>query len=59
LNQADDIALIFLKDQSQTRTAVQNLNGNRTTLEILHIFAEQDLIAKGYGDPTKDPGELN
>jgi len=54
-NQEDDISLIFLADQKQTATAVENLNRNRTALKILHIFSGQELVAKGFGDPLIDP----
>ncbi|KAI9862256.1 MAG: hypothetical protein M1813_004731 [Trichoglossum hirsutum] len=51
----DDIALIFLEKQSDLQTAVKNLNGDRTALKINNIISGGDLIAQGFGDPTKDP----
>ena len=54
-NQEDDISLIFLADQKQTATAVENLNRNRTALKILNIISGQELIDQGFGDPLTDP----
>ena len=51
----DDIALIFLKDQSTVNTAVDNLNGNRDTLQIQDIISGQRLTYLGYGNPLTDP----
>ena len=55
MNQADDIALLFLQDQSQTKAAVENLERNRTALEIKRIISGDQLTDQGFGDPTKDP----
>ena len=51
----DDIALIFLKDQSTVTTAVNNLNRNRTTLQIQDIISRKRLTYLGFGDPKTDP----
>lgn len=51
----DDIALIFLKDQSTVNTAVNGLNANRNTLQIQDIISRERLTYLGYGDPLKDP----
>jgi predicted AlkP superfamily pyrophosphatase or phosphodiesterase len=51
----DDIALIFLKDQRDLDTAVNNLNRNRAALKISDIFAGDRLTYLGYGDPRSDP----
>lgn len=51
----DDIALIFLKDQSTVNTAVNNLNGDRNTLQIEDIISRQRLTYLGYGNPLTDP----
>ncbi len=53
--QSDDIALIFLEDQKDVTTAVNNLNGDRSNLEIQDIISRERLTYLGYGDPTKDP----
>jgi hypothetical protein len=52
---SDDIALIFLDDQADTDTAVANLNTQRRALAISDIIYGPQLIARGFGDPTKDP----
>ncbi|KAI9872726.1 MAG: hypothetical protein M1830_001258 [Pleopsidium flavum] len=52
---SDDIALIFLQDQNDVTTAVNNLNGDRNNLEIQDIISRERLTYLGYGDPTKDP----
>lgn len=51
----DDIALIFLEDQSTVNTAVNNLNGDRNTLQIEDIISRQRLTYLGYGNPLTDP----
>lgn len=51
----DDIALIFLQDHSTVNTAVNNLNGDRTTLQIQDIISGQRLTSLGFGNPLTDP----
>lgn len=51
----DDIALIFLEDQSTLNTAVKNLNAARGTLQIQDIIYGDNLTDQGYGNPLKDP----
>lgn len=53
--QSDDIALIFLKNQDDVATAVDNLNRDRDNLEIQDIISRERLTYLGFGDPTKDP----
>lgn len=50
----DDIALIFLEDQSTLNTAVKNLNAARGTLQIQDIIYGDSLTDQGYGNPLKD-----
>lgn len=52
---SDDIALIWLKNQKDTATAVKNLNADRTTLEIIDIVSGPQLLAQGFGNPATDP----
>lgn len=56
---SDDIALIFLNNTQDTKTAVSNLNKNKAALKIKNIIYGQELIAQGYGDPTRDPAVPN
>ncbi len=51
----DDIALIFLEDQSTLNTAVKNLNAARGPLQIEDIIYGDSLTDQGYGNPLKDP----
>ena len=51
----DDIALIFLHDQSTTEKAVDGLQAHKAQLQIQDIIYGDRLIQKGYGDPKKDP----
>ncbi|KAF4636188.1 hypothetical protein G7Y89_g1888 [Cudoniella acicularis] len=51
----DDIALIFLEDQRDLDTAVNNLNRNRDTLKISDIISGDRLTYLGFGNPTTDP----
>ena len=51
----DDIALIFLKDQSTLDKAVQGLKASTAKLQIQDIIYGDRLIAKGYGNPKTDP----
>jgi predicted AlkP superfamily pyrophosphatase or phosphodiesterase len=51
---SDDIALIFLKNHADTDTAVANLNKQRQALAIADIIYGPQLIARGFGNPTKD-----
>ena len=51
----DDIALIYLTDQSDLDKAVDNLNGLRNTLKISDIISGDRLTYLGYGDPNTDP----
>ncbi|KAK4690443.1 hypothetical protein P7C71_g6351, partial [Lecanoromycetidae sp. Uapishka_2] len=52
---ADDIALIFLEDQSTLETAVQGLVKATSTLQIQDIIYGTRLTALGFGDPKTDP----
>lgn len=51
----DDIALVFLKNQGDLKTAVDNLNGKRDVLKIQDIISGDRLTYLGYGDPKTDP----
>ena len=51
----DDIALIFLEDQSTLSTAVAGLEKATSELQIQDIIYGPRLTALGYGDPLKDP----
>ncbi|HVH85606.1 MAG TPA: alkaline phosphatase family protein [Terriglobales bacterium] len=51
--QDDDIALIWLQDQSQTQAAANYLNKNAKKLFIDEVMAGEDLTLK-FNDPTKD-----
>lgn len=51
----DDIALIFLEDQSTLSTAVAGLEKATSELQIQDIIYGSRLTALGYGDPLKDP----
>lgn len=53
-NQSDDIALIFLTNNSDTQTAVQNLNKSRDALKIDDIIFGDRLISEGFGNPQTD-----
>ena len=52
---SDDIALIWLKTQKDTQTAVNNLNADRKTLEITDILSGAQLPTQGFGNPATDP----
>lgn len=52
---SDDIALIWLKNQKDTATAVNNLNADRAPLEIIDIISGAQLTAQGFGNPATDP----
>ena len=54
-NTADDIALLWLKNQKDTQTAVNNLNADRQTLEIIDVISGAQLTAQGFGNPATDP----
>ena len=51
----DDIALIFLKDQSTLHKAVQGLKANTAKLQIEDIIYGDRLVDMGYGNPKTDP----
>ena len=51
----DDIALIFLEDQTTLQTAVANLQKARSTLQIQDLIYGERLIALGFGNPFTDP----
>lgn len=51
--QDDDIALIWLQDQSQTQAVANYLNKNAAKLFIDEVLAGDDLKLK-FNDPTKD-----
>ena len=51
--QDDDVALIWLQDQSQTAAAVAYLNTNVVTLFIDEVMADADIRLK-FNPPTKD-----
>jgi len=51
----DDIALIFLKDQSTLNKAVQGLQASSAKLQIDDIIYGDRLIAMGFGNPKTDP----
>ncbi|OBT61845.1 hypothetical protein VE03_08811 [Pseudogymnoascus sp. 23342-1-I1] len=50
----DDIALIFLKDQTKTAAAVAGLNKQRAALKIEDIIYGDRLIELGFGNPLTD-----
>ena len=50
----DDIALIFLKDQTKTAAAVAGLNKQRTALKIEDIIYGDRLVDLGFGNPLTD-----
>jgi arylsulfatase A-like enzyme len=52
--QDDDIALIWLQDQSQTAAVAAYLNANAKALFIDEVMAGKDLNLK-FDDPSKDP----
>ena len=52
--QADDIALIFLKNHADTQTAVNNLENARVALKIDDIIFGHRLISEGFGNPLTD-----
>ena len=51
----DDIALIFLEDQSTLSTAVSNLQKATSTLQIQDIIYGARQQALGFGNPLTDP----
>ena len=51
----DDIALIFLEDQSTTEKAVDGLQAKKSELQIQDIIYGERLTQLGYGDPKTDP----
>ncbi|KAL7270293.1 hypothetical protein RUND412_007002 [Rhizina undulata] len=51
---ADDIGMLYLHNHSDTQKAVENLYRNKEQLKIETIISGEDLIAQGFGDPTKD-----
>ncbi|KAI4254116.1 MAG: hypothetical protein LQ352_003283 [Teloschistes flavicans] len=51
----DDIALIWLEDQSTLQTAIGNLNKARTSLQIQDLIYGERLMSMGFGDPLTDP----
>lgn len=53
LVQDDDVALIWLQDQSQTAAAVAYLNANAVMLFIDEVMADADIRLK-FNPPTKD-----
>ena len=52
---SDDIALIFLHDQSTLDKAVDGLKANSAKLQIKDIIYGDRLRDKGFGDPRTDP----
>ena len=52
---SDDIALIFLEDQSQIDTAVANLQKATSELQIQDIIYGARQKALGFGNPFTDP----
>jgi hypothetical protein len=52
--QDDDIALIWLQDQTQTAAVAAYLNANAKALFIDEVMAGKDLDLK-FNDPSKDP----
>ena len=52
---SDDIALIFLEDQSQIDTAVANLQKATSELQIQDIIYGARQQALGFGNPFTDP----
>ena len=51
----DDIALIFLKDQSTLQKSVQALEANSAKLQINDIIYGDRLMDMGFGNPKTDP----
>jgi len=51
----DDIALIFLKDQSTLQKAVQGLQAKSAELQIEDIIYGDRLVDTGFGNPKTDP----
>ncbi|KAF8532740.1 type I phosphodiesterase/nucleotide pyrophosphatase [Gautieria morchelliformis] len=51
---ADDIALIFLKNQNETQLAVNNLQNASAALKIDDIIFGERLISEGFGNPLND-----
>lgn len=51
----DDIALIWLDDQSNLEKAVANLNKARDVLQIQDLIYGERLTSMGFGDPLTDP----
>jgi hypothetical protein len=49
----DDVALVWLKDQSQTQTAVDALNDNKAAANVDTVLAGQPL-AEQFNSPTQD-----
>ncbi len=52
--QDDDVALIWLQDQSQTAAVAAYLNANAAALFIEEVLAGSELDLK-FSDPSKDP----
>jgi hypothetical protein len=50
---ADDVGLVWLKDQSKTASVVATLEARRADLGIAKIHSGKAIIAE-FGDPTKD-----
>jgi hypothetical protein len=51
--------LVFLKNASDLSAAVANLQTHKASLKINETIYGQDLINRGYGDPSKDPAVPN
>jgi len=51
----DDVSLLWLNDQSKVDAVVDKLKDNKALAHIDTILSGNSLIAKGFGDPTKDP----
>lgn len=51
----DDIALLWLADQTTLATAVANLNQARSALQIQDIIYGARLVDMGFGNPRSDP----
>jgi arylsulfatase A-like enzyme len=52
---SDDIALLFLNNSADTKTAAANLRAGAAKGEIASVIAGEEIKAAGYGDPAKDP----
>jgi hypothetical protein len=55
IDQSDDIALIFLKNHNDTKTAVKNLEAARDALKIQDMIFGHRLTSEGFGNPLTDP----